>query len=62
MRPQSGQRKVQGMDADADLPSLLFKIDNAADVGIGDQVADLVVAKSALGALKMDESHSEPPR
>ena len=44
---------------DADQPPPLFKADNAIDLCFGDHVADLVVAKAALGALETE--HDEPP-
>ena len=35
---------------------------DAIDLGLVDQVADLLITHPALGALKTDESHSGPPR
>ena len=39
---------------DADQPPLLFLADNAINLCFGDQVADLAVAKAALGALEAE--------
>jgi hypothetical protein len=39
---------------DADQPPLLFQTDHAIDLGVGNQVADFLVAKAALGALETE--------
>jgi hypothetical protein len=50
-----------------DQATVFFQADNAVDLGLADQVADLVMAEPAFRALKKERRHSgprngEPPR